>query len=101
MTLSADPKKITHITVKNGVQKILNPAVPAKQQLLCAKGSGDPTYEYKLKRTVDAPVRKNTKVGTVTVKLEGKTVAELPVYAGVNIDKTAFWSVFVRFLRTF
>ena len=36
-----------------------------------------------------------------TVKLDGKTVAELPVYAGVNIDKTAFWSVFVRFLRTF
>ena len=101
VTLSADPKKITQITVKNGVQKILNPAVPVKQQLLCAKGSGDPTYEYKLKRTVDAPVRKNTKVGTVTVKLEGKTVAELPVYAGVNIDKTAFWSVFVRFLRTF
>ena len=101
VTLSADPKKITQITVKNGIQKILNPAVPAKQQLLCAKGSGDPTYEYKLKKTVDAPVRKNTKVGTVKVKLDGKTVAELPVYAGVNIDKTAFWSVFVRFLRTF
>ena len=101
VTLSADPKKITQITVKNGVQKILNPAVPAKQQLLCAKGSGDPTYEYKLKKTVDAPVRKNTRVGTVKVKLDGKTVAELPVYAGVNIDKTAFWSVFVRFLRTF
>ena len=101
VTLSADPKKITQITVKNGVQKILNPAVPAKQQLLCAKGSGDPTYEYKLKRTVTAPVRKNTRVGTVNVKLDGKTAAELPVYAGVNIDKTAFWSVFVRFLRTF
>ena len=101
VTLSADPKKITQITVKNGVQKILNPAVPAKQQLLCAKGSGDPTYEYKLKRTVDAPVRKNTRVGTVKVKLDGKMVAELPVYAGINIDKTAFWSVFVRFLRTF
>ena len=34
------------------------------------------------------------------VKLDGKTVAELPVYAGLNIDKTTFWSVFVRFLRT-
>lgn len=101
VTLSADPKKITQIIVKNGVQKNLNPAVPAKQQLLCAKGSGGPTYEYKLKKTVDAPVRKNTRVGTVKVKLDGKTVAELPVYAGVNIDKTAFWSVFVRFLRTF
>lgn len=101
VTLSADPKIITQITVKNGVQKILNPAVPAKQPLLCGKGSTEPTYEYKLKRTVDAPVRKNTRVGTVKVKLDGKTVAELPVYAGVNIDKTAFWSVFVRFLRTF
>lgn len=46
-------------------------------------------------------MRKNTRVGTVKVKLDGKTVAELPVFAGVNIDKTAFWSVFVRFLRTF
>ena len=46
-------------------------------------------------------MRKNTRVGTVKVKLDGKMVAELPVYAGVNIDKTAFWSVFVRFLRTF
>ena len=46
-------------------------------------------------------MRQDTRVGTVKVKLDGKTVAEMPVYAGVNIDKTAFWSVFVRFLRTF
>lgn len=98
--LTADPKKIAQIAVKNGTQKALTPAVPAGQQLLCPKGSSVPTYEYKLKKTVQAPVRKNTRVGTVIVKLDGKTVAELPVYAGVNIDKTTFWSVFVRFLRT-
>lgn len=101
VTLSADPKKIAKITVKNGTQKTLTPAVPAKQQILCAKGSAEPTYEYNLKKTVEAPVRKNTKVGTVTAKLDGKILAQLPVYAGVNIDKTTFWRVFVHFLRTF
>ena len=101
MTLSADPKKISKITVKNGMQKALTPAVPAKQQVLCTKGSAEPTYEYKLKKTVQAPVRKNSRVGTVTARVDGKILAELPVYAGVNIDKTTFWSVFVRFLKTF
>lgn len=99
LTVTPDPKKLGTIQVKNGMEKHLTPGLPKSQKILCTKSSNTPEYVYVMRKKIQAPVRTNTKVGKVLVRLDGKIIAEIPIYAGKNLDKTDYWSVFIGFLK--
>lgn len=96
-----DLRKITSVTVKGGDKKTVLPVLAGNQKILCEKGKHSFTYEYNIKKSVSAPVKKGDVLGEIKVMSDGKKIAVLNVISPENINKTTFVGVFLRFLRTF
>lgn len=57
---------------------------------------GTPEYELELQESLRAPVAKGQQLGTLTVRLNGETVAGVPVCAGEDVEKIGFFGLFAR-----
>ena len=60
------------------------------------KGGGEPEYRLELPGTMPAPVRAGARVGTLSVTLDGETVAQLPVLAAEEVPRIGFWGVLLK-----
>lgn len=100
-TPSPDLKQIKAVSVKGGLEKSVMPQLSKAGKLLCEKGSNDFKYTYTVQDSVQAPVKKGDVLGSVSVSSKGKQIAVLQLVSPKAIEKTTFWDVFFRFLKTF
>ena len=61
---------------------------------LAPKGSAPAEYSLSLPELLSAPVREGQQVGTLTVRLAGETVAEVPILAAGEVPRIGFWGLF-------
>ncbi|MEI3102057.1 MAG: hypothetical protein V8T45_10080 [Oscillospiraceae bacterium] len=61
------------------------------------EGKGQtPEYELELPGSVRAPVKQGDRLGTLTVRLGGETVAEVPLCAVADVERVGFFGLFKR-----
>ncbi len=61
---------------------------------LAPKGSAPAEYSLELPELLAAPVQEGQQVGTLTVRLAGETLAELPILAAEEVPRIGFWGLF-------
>ena len=52
-----------------------------------------------LKKTVNAPLKNNEKVGKIVYLLDNKKIKEIPIYTSEAIDKSSFFDYMLIFLK--
>ena len=63
---------------------------------LVAPRGGEPEYSLRLPSQVSAPVQEGDRLGLLTVRLGGKTLAELPVCAGEAVGRLGYGGMLRR-----
>ncbi len=97
-----DNSLITDVTVIGGYKDSFKPKVETPKALLLKKGSaGKLEQTVELAVDVQAPVAAGERVGTLTFKLDGNTVAECPIVSPEEIKKLDYPEVLRRFLTSF
>lgn len=71
------------------IQPVADMQAQLERQYLL-KDSEDLTYEMELAEMLESPLRAQDTVGKISFFLEGELLAEVPVYAGENIDEWDF-----------
>lgn len=86
---------VTDIQVVGGMQGIVKTAVNETTPILIKKGEEKGiTEKLNLPESIDAPIKKGDKVGSVEYTLGKKKIAESPITADGDVEQMTFWSVF-------
>lgn len=67
--------------------------VEGERWAVVPKGGAQPVYTLTLPERADAPLREGQRLGTLTVTLDGETVAELPVTAAEEVPRAGFLTI--------
>lgn len=97
--IDIDNKMLTPVKIKNGRIKSLTPVPDSSGSILVTKNSGDFEYEYKIKESVNAPVKKGDALGEVLVMSGNEQVASVKLVANENVRKINFSYVFNELLK--
>ncbi|MBE6824778.1 MAG: D-alanyl-D-alanine carboxypeptidase [Ruminococcaceae bacterium] len=100
--LKFDAKKseLKEIEVKNGMQKSVNVECKGITNMVVAKGSKERVEQsVKLKESIDAPVEKGQKVGTLTYTLDDEKVSVFDVVTSKEVEKMTFKAVFFELMN--
>jgi D-alanyl-D-alanine carboxypeptidase (penicillin-binding protein 5/6) len=57
------------------------------------------TIQLTLDESVDAPVSKGQRIGTMTLQAGGQTIAQVPLVAQEAVPRLTFWQIFGKVLR--
>lgn len=90
--VQADP-----VPVKLGQKSQVEVSIPdlTVEKQLIAKGTTPViTTEVQLEKSVKAPVKEGSKVGTVSVLMDGEVLKEFELTAGETVGKRSFWRAF-------
>lgn len=98
ITPKLDNKKLKAVTVKNGEEKSVKPKAENNSKICIEKNNSEISYEYKLKKSVDAPVKKGDVLGTIKVKADNKQIGEIELVSNKNIDKITLKTIFMNIL---
>lgn len=86
---------VTDIQVVGGMQGTVKTAVNETTPILIKKGEEKGiTEKLNLPESIDAPIKKGDKVGSVEYTLDKKKIAESPITADGDVEQMTFWSVF-------
>lgn len=86
---------ITNISVVGGMQGSVKTAVSGTTPILIKKGEEkNISQNLNLPESVEAPVKKGDKIGSIEYTLDKKKIAESPVMADGDVQEMTFWSVF-------
>lgn len=86
---------ITNISVVGGMQGSVKTAVSGTTPILIKKGEEkNISQNLNLPESVEAPVKKGDKIGSIEYTLDKKKIAESPVTADGDVQEMTFWSVF-------
>lgn len=94
-------KNITNVKIKKGVIKEITPQYSKAKEILVQKGSGEFRYVYKINQEINAPVKKGTVLGSITVVQNKKTLCEIPLVSPTSVEKVSFKYLFKKFLKLF
>ncbi|MDE5985134.1 MAG: hypothetical protein K2H13_07770, partial [Eubacterium sp.] len=97
--INLDADQITSVKIKNGTVKSIVPVANNSDSILVNKSSGEFEYEYKLKESVEAPVRKGDTLGEVLVMNGNEQVASIALVAECNIKTVTFSYIFNELLK--
>ncbi len=97
--ITLDKTKITPVKIKQGRVKNIVPVSNNTDSILVTKNAGKFEYEYKIKKSVKAPVKKGDILGEVLVMCENEQVASVPLTAGMSIKTIDFSYVFRMLLK--
>lgn len=97
--ITLDKSKITPVKIKQGRVKSIVPVSNNTDSILVTKSAGEFEYEYKIKKTVKAPVKKGDILGEVLVMCENEQVASVPLTANMSIKTIDFSYVFKMLLK--
>lgn len=97
--IKIDKNKLTPVKVNNGKQKSIIPSVSDTQNIVLPKDNSKLKYDFKIKKEVNAPVKKGDSLGKVKVICNGKTVKVIPLYADRDVDKVNFMYIFLNIIK--
>ena len=64
--------------------------------LIKRSGTADITYDVDLPESVAAPVEKEQKLGTLTVRINGEVFREVPLVAGSDVGRAGLLGIFTN-----
>uniref|UniRef100_UPI0025D8D7A2 D-alanyl-D-alanine carboxypeptidase family protein n=1 Tax=uncultured Eubacterium sp. TaxID=165185 RepID=UPI0025D8D7A2 len=85
--IKIDKNKLTPVKINNGKQKSIIPSLSDTQNIVLPKDNGKLKCDFKIKKVVNAPVKKGDSLGSIKVISNGKTVKVIPLYADRGVDK--------------
>ncbi len=97
--IKIDKNKLTPVKINNGKQKSIIPSFSDTQNIVLPKDNGKLKYDFKIKKVVNAPVKKGDNLGSVKVISNGKTVKVIPLYADRGVDKVNFMYIFLNIVK--
>lgn len=97
--IKIDKNKLTPVKINNGKQKSIIPSFSDTQNIVLPKDNGKLKYDFKIKKVVNAPVRKGDSLGNVKIISNGKTVKVIPLYADRGVDKVNFMYIFLNIIK--
>lgn len=97
--IELDTAQITPVKIKNGTVKSLVPISKNSDSILVSKSSGEFEYEYKLKESVEAPVREGDTLGEVLVMNDNEQVASIALVAECDVKTVTFSYIFNELLK--
>ncbi len=87
-------KKIKPVSVKFGEQKSIKPVIKGTCCVTIPKGENNITYDYNIKKQVNAPVKEGDKLGEVVIKNNNEEIEKIDLVASQSIIKLTLKSVF-------
>lgn len=91
---------VTNIKVVGGMESEVKTTAPDTTPILIKKGDEkNITEALKLPESVDAPIKKGDKVGSVEYTLNKKKIAESPITADGEVEEMTFGSVFYELFK--
>jgi D-alanyl-D-alanine carboxypeptidase (penicillin-binding protein 5/6) len=88
------------VPVKLGTADTVKVMPKEKIQMLVGKTQRNQVnITTQLPDSIDAPVSKGQKIGTVTVRVGDQVVSEVPLLAQEAVPKLSWWQMFLRILR--
>lgn len=97
--ITLDQKQITPVKIENGRMKSITPVYNNTGCILVTKNAGDFEYEYKIKESVKAPVRKDDTLGEVLVMSGNEQVASVKLISDQNVKKINFSYIFNELMK--
>ena len=97
--INLDKSKITPVKIEKGRVKSITPIFKNTDSILVTKNAGDFEYEYKIKDSVVAPVKKGDVLGEVIVMNSNEQVASVELVAEQNVKKINFSYIFNELLK--
>lgn len=94
--IKIDNSKLKTVKVKNGVDKSITPKCELNKKLLLPKNSDKITYEYSFLDEVKAPVKKDDKLGVITVYSGNKKISSIELKSDKNIKSVTFLYIFKK-----
>lgn len=88
--IKIDNSKLKTVKVKNGIDKSITPKCELNKKLLLPKNSDKITYEYSFLDEVKAPVKKDDKLGVITVYSGNKKISSIELKSDKNIKSVTF-----------
>ena len=89
-------KALEPLPVEMGREAALPLVYGGEAYALVPRGGGEPEYRLELPGRVTAPVREGERIGTLTVRQGGETVAEVPVLAACDAPRVGFGGIVKR-----
>lgn len=91
---------VTDIKVIGGMEGTVKTTAPKSTPILIKKGDEkNITETLKLPESVEAPIKKGDKIGTVEYTLDKKKIAESQITADGEVEAMTFWSVFCEIFK--
>ena len=92
------PEVLGPLAVTHGTEPLVElTAIPPAGGVVIPKGQRDAmTQTVSLAETLEAPVAAGTEVGTVTVTVDGRQVADYPVVTAAAVERMTFARAFAR-----
>ena len=88
------------VPVKLGIADTVQAVLPEKAPLLVEKGQKNLiTTQMTLEESVDAPVSKGQRLGTLTVYAGDQVLKELPLVAETGVEKLTWGQMFMKLLK--
>ena len=84
---------LPELPVELGKAESVPLTVGGEPYALVPRTSGQPEYAVSLPEAVSAPVREGDRLGTLCVRLDGETVAELPLLAAREVPRLGFGGI--------
>lgn len=97
--ITLEKKQITPVKIENGRMKSITPVYNNTGCILVTKNAGDFEYEYKIKESVKAPVRKDDTLGEVLVMSNNEQVASVKLISDQNVKKINFSYIFNELMK--
>lgn len=97
--ITLDQKQITPVKIENGRMKSITPVYNNTGCILVTKNAGDFEYEYKIKESVKAPLRKDDTLGEVLVMSGNEQVASVKLISDQNVKKINFSYIFNELMK--
>lgn len=91
--------ELPEIKVTDGMEKTVPIFTDAGTFPYLLREEEKPVCRVEYAKELQAPVTKNTVVGTITYELDGIVIEQFQIYAGEDVDQSTFWNVFRRWLR--
>ncbi len=85
---------LPELPVEMGRQAVVPLYCGGEAYALVPRSGAPAEYSLELPELVAAPVREGQELGTLTVRLGGETVAEVPILAAEAVDRIGFWGIF-------
>ena len=90
------------LQVSRGMKNELSAIAAQPEKVLVSVSAGEvPKAEVELPETVEAPIAKGQKLGTIRITVNGETVQEIPITAAEAVEAITFSSAFRHLLQSF